>query len=54
LAQWALAIAFTGVTVGVCTQFHAFSSEQRSRYRVAFIFSLILIWVGTVIQMTLA
>jgi hypothetical protein len=53
MQNWALAIAFAGVTIGVIIQFNTLTPEQRRKYRLWLILSLILIWVGTIIQMTI-
>jgi hypothetical protein len=51
LTKWALVIAFAGVTLGTIAQFNILTSEQKKKYRLWLIASLILIWVGTIIQL---
>jgi len=50
-AQWAIAIAFLGVTIGAIVQFNVLTSEQKKKYRWWFILSLVIIWVGTILQL---
>lgn len=50
VARWGMAIAFLGVIIGLCAQFHSFTRQQRQRYRAPFIVSVVLIGFGTIIQ----
>jgi hypothetical protein len=48
--SWALAIAFLGVTIATIAQFNMMTSVQKSKYKNWLILSLLLIWIGTIIQ----
>ncbi|MDD5510545.1 MAG: hypothetical protein PHI12_07040 [Dehalococcoidales bacterium] len=50
VVRWGMAIAFLGVVIGLCAQFHSFTRQQRQRYKAPFIVSLVLIGFGTIIQ----
>lgn len=54
LVTWAMAIAFTGVTVGAIAQFNLLTPAQKRKYKWWLIVSLVLIWVGTAMQMRLS
>ena len=51
IVRWGLAIAFTGVVIGLCAQFQILPREQKRTYAIWFIISVVLIGVGTLVQM---
>ena len=50
--DWAMAMSFLGVTIAVVIEFGTLAPVQRLKYRSALIVSLILTWLGVVVQMS--